>query len=538
MSYASKKVTKTKNVLLLRKLSEASCIQCCGCHCHCCAKHQSKNCLMDMCPRKVFSPSIKPKSVFDFFYDQLYSDRKDIKLCLRCGQRFEERSLDALFVSDVYSSSVDRQLCRACLNKSLDKEDEDLKDYVRPKQDICFEDEALPCYGLPLGCFQIYLAKETHQLAEANQEKNARLKEAFGLTDYVDGSAFDPDRKAKEEAAKAAAMAQKKYSLLASSGEEEGKEEGGSSSHKKKKKRSRHDSTSPEKSKEKKKKSRKHSKRDRSHSKKTKKSKHSKKRSSRKRKHKKYSSSSSSETDSDDAEIDRQEKDQTVIPLTNKTNGIHNSPSTSLASPVLRKDCSPHVLSDSLPTPLEVKSSPISSPLVESIKPLNDESSASRLKSKIRDSKLSTSRSRSRSRSYRSHSFRRSLKRSSSRSSSSRSRTRSRSGSHSHSTHHHSRSISYSRSRSRSHRSSSHSECRGSRGNSRSSSVKRRHGSPRSPSIRRRHGSPSHLDKRRITRSRSPVRWYHKRHSYSRSRSRSSSKPSLLTRNNVYRAHY
>ncbi|KAI8782950.1 serine/arginine repetitive matrix protein 2 isoform X6 [Biomphalaria glabrata] len=107
------------------------------------------------------------------------------------------------------------------------------------------------------------IAKETHQLAEANQEKNARLKEAFGLTDYVDGSAFDPDRKAKEEAAKAAAMAQKKYSLLASSGEEEGKEEGGSSSHKKKKKRSRHDSTSPEKSKEKKKKSRKHSKRDR-----------------------------------------------------------------------------------------------------------------------------------------------------------------------------------------------------------------------------------------------------------------------------------
>lgn len=56
-----------------------------------------------------------------------------------------------------------------------------------------------------------FRAKETHQLAEANQEKNARLKEAFGLTDYVEGSAFDPDRKAKEEAAKAAAMAQKKY---------------------------------------------------------------------------------------------------------------------------------------------------------------------------------------------------------------------------------------------------------------------------------------------------------------------------------------
>ncbi|KAL8573361.1 hypothetical protein ACOMHN_032823 [Nucella lapillus] len=55
------------------------------------------------------------------------------------------------------------------------------------------------------------IAKETHQLAEANQEKNQRLREAFGLGDYVDGSAFDPNRKAKEEAAKATAMATKKY---------------------------------------------------------------------------------------------------------------------------------------------------------------------------------------------------------------------------------------------------------------------------------------------------------------------------------------
>merc|ERR1712098_288933 len=49
------------------------------------------------------------------------------------------------------------------------------------------------------------MARETHQIAEANQEKNQRLKDAFGLTDYVEGSAFDPDSKAKEEAAKAAA---------------------------------------------------------------------------------------------------------------------------------------------------------------------------------------------------------------------------------------------------------------------------------------------------------------------------------------------
>ena len=60
-----------------------------------------------------------------------------------------------------------------------------------------------------------FRAKETHQIAEAAQEKNARLREAFGLGEYyVDGSAFDPDRKAKQEAAKALAMAQKKYRLV------------------------------------------------------------------------------------------------------------------------------------------------------------------------------------------------------------------------------------------------------------------------------------------------------------------------------------
>ena len=49
-------------------------------------------------------------------------------------------------------------------------------------------------------------------MAEANQEKNAKLRDAFGLSEfYVDGSAFDPDRKSKEEAAKAAVNAQKQY---------------------------------------------------------------------------------------------------------------------------------------------------------------------------------------------------------------------------------------------------------------------------------------------------------------------------------------
>uniref|UniRef100_A0A8V5GUN7 Uncharacterized protein n=2 Tax=Melopsittacus undulatus TaxID=13146 RepID=A0A8V5GUN7_MELUD len=40
---------------------------------------------------------------------------------------------------------------------------------------------------------------ETHQLAEANERKNERLRAAFGISDsYVDGSAFDPSRRAKE----------------------------------------------------------------------------------------------------------------------------------------------------------------------------------------------------------------------------------------------------------------------------------------------------------------------------------------------------
>jgi len=106
------------------------------------------------------------------------------------------------------------------------------------------------------------IAKETHQVAEAQQEKNARLKEAFGLGDYVEGSAFDPDRKVKEEAARAAALAQKKYSVVQSSDEDAAPES--SSPHKRKKKRSRHESSSSDRSKDKRKKSRKHSKRDRS----------------------------------------------------------------------------------------------------------------------------------------------------------------------------------------------------------------------------------------------------------------------------------
>ena len=57
-----------------------------------------------------------------------------------------------------------------------------------------------------------YRAKETHQLAEANEVKNAQLRAAFGISEfYVDGSSLDPGRKAKEEAARTLALATKNY---------------------------------------------------------------------------------------------------------------------------------------------------------------------------------------------------------------------------------------------------------------------------------------------------------------------------------------
>lgn len=64
--------------------------------------------------------------------------------------------------------------------------------------------------------------KETHQIAEAQEEKKAKLREAFGISEYfVEGSSFDPQRKLKEAAAKAAAeeektaeMTTKRYELL------------------------------------------------------------------------------------------------------------------------------------------------------------------------------------------------------------------------------------------------------------------------------------------------------------------------------------
>lgn len=52
--------------------------------------------------------------------------------------------------------------------------------------------------------FNLFLSlRETHEIAQAQQQKNAKLREAFGISDYfVEGTSFDPDRKAKEDLAK------------------------------------------------------------------------------------------------------------------------------------------------------------------------------------------------------------------------------------------------------------------------------------------------------------------------------------------------
>nr|KAF7434114.1 hypothetical protein H0235_002305 [Vespula pensylvanica] len=55
--------------------------------------------------------------------------------------------------------------------------------------------------------------RETHQIAEAQQEKNAKLREAFGISEFfVEGSSLDPERRAREAEARAAAN--KVYELV------------------------------------------------------------------------------------------------------------------------------------------------------------------------------------------------------------------------------------------------------------------------------------------------------------------------------------
>ncbi|XP_045511776.1 serine/arginine repetitive matrix protein 2 isoform X11 [Pieris brassicae] len=91
------------------------------------------------------------------------------------------------------------------------------------------------------------VVRETHAVAEAQQEKNARLRDAFGISPrFVEGTSLDPERRAREEA--------QKYPLVRTPSHE--KEQQRDTISKKKKKRS----ASPEVKKSKKKKSKKNKK--------------------------------------------------------------------------------------------------------------------------------------------------------------------------------------------------------------------------------------------------------------------------------------
>lgn len=97
-----------------------------------------------------------------------------------------------------------------------------------------------------------YSVRETHQIAEAQQEKNAKLREAFGISEYfVEGSSFDPDRKAKEDLAKSTALRNelqsqkdtekeksKKYALVRTPSKDREEDEDIGTKKKKKKQRS------------------------------------------------------------------------------------------------------------------------------------------------------------------------------------------------------------------------------------------------------------------------------------------------------------
>lgn len=62
-------------------------------------------------------------------------------------------------------------------------------------------------YVVDIYFYFVFSLRETHEIAQAQQQKNARLREAFGISDYfVEGTSFDPERKAREELAKSEAL--------------------------------------------------------------------------------------------------------------------------------------------------------------------------------------------------------------------------------------------------------------------------------------------------------------------------------------------
>ncbi|KAJ6641892.1 Serine/arginine repetitive matrix protein 2 [Pseudolycoriella hygida] len=163
------------------------------------------------------------------------------------------------------------------------------------------------------GLRSVVSVRETHQIAEAQQEKNAKLREAFGISEYfVEGSSFDPERKAKETLAKGTALQEelqaqrnaereknRKYALVRTPSPSKDRDDDGK---KKKKKKKRDGSSSPERKKDKKKKS-----------KKNKKEKSKKKKS---RRH--HESDDSTDDDSDDSDGNSSDSEEEISPRKRK----------------------------------------------------------------------------------------------------------------------------------------------------------------------------------------------------------------------------
>uniref|UniRef100_A0A0C9PRV7 SRRM2 protein n=1 Tax=Fopius arisanus TaxID=64838 RepID=A0A0C9PRV7_9HYME len=81
---------------------------------------------------------------------------------------------------------------------------EEIKSKVATYREMLMGSDAKP--QVPTDDFGRVNVRETHQVAEAQQEKNAKLREAFGISEYfVEGSSLDPERHAREAEARAAA---------------------------------------------------------------------------------------------------------------------------------------------------------------------------------------------------------------------------------------------------------------------------------------------------------------------------------------------
>jgi len=93
------------------------------------------------------------------------------------------------------------------------------------------EEDARTSAGLQKDEFGRPITKDTHEVAEAQNQKNEALRMALGLSEFfVDGSSFDPARKAKEEMARAKAMANQNYQFM------KDEDEGEKKKHKKRQK--------------------------------------------------------------------------------------------------------------------------------------------------------------------------------------------------------------------------------------------------------------------------------------------------------------